>query len=280
MNFGMLLPPSAGRGRGRGGAPPVAVTAPRESVTAIFHVNKIVLVELPYMTPRSGPIRSFCQVRLLNEQNERLLVFRPNMNNSWTNIHLQSTAAAPRLTAQPDEMARKLCNVLTQCPDVSNVILKNEAGETLTMEQAIELPYQNLEDNAVNQAVEEEVPDVSVTQLAQLVRDVFERVVENEQAVERKLVQVKTELTAQLTYIIDVLDKNVRQSQRDEVARIQERSQEAQQVTPSWVGRATPSSSPPRANEASSSSPANEAPSATTPATSKAGGPRRKQRVA
>ena len=106
MNFFQTLggTPTGGRGFGGGrgggvGTPTPAFT--REEVRAIFYPSRVVTLMMPYQTPRAANIRAFCAARLLNENNQRLFIFRSNVpqNMFWTNVALASTPANPVLTA-------------------------------------------------------------------------------------------------------------------------------------------------------------------------------------
>ena len=57
---------------------------------------------------RAAAIRAFVAARVLNEQNQRLFLFRRDTNNSWTTIAPDSSPSAPKLTADPAEVARVL----------------------------------------------------------------------------------------------------------------------------------------------------------------------------
>ena len=117
-----------------GARPTVALTSPRENVTAVFQLSQIVILRVPYGTPRSGAIRAFIAARLLNENNQRLFIFRRDTGNSWTTIALDATPSEPKLTAPPAEIARKLTTILTTCADVGTVTLFDESNNVLTAE--------------------------------------------------------------------------------------------------------------------------------------------------
>ena len=54
-----------------------------------MNASQILKVIVPHLTPRAKNIRQFIHAFLLNERNERILVFRPasgNMEPTWTTV--------------------------------------------------------------------------------------------------------------------------------------------------------------------------------------------------
>ena len=82
---------------------------------------------------------------LLNERNERMFVFRPasgQMEATWTTVALDSTATVPKLTIDPYNACDRLVNILgKQCPDVSMVMLSDQYGNVITLEQVRAIPF-------------------------------------------------------------------------------------------------------------------------------------------
>ena len=114
MNFGMASPASSQPRNAQAGAIAKLPTAP-ENISAVVHLNGIVVAVLPFGTPRAAAIRAFFAARMLNDQNQRLFVFRKETNNSWTTIALESTPANPQLTAPPHYVALKLETTAASC---------------------------------------------------------------------------------------------------------------------------------------------------------------------
>lgn len=197
----------AARGRGAGTA---ALPTPRENVSATVYRSRVVGVALPFQTPRAATIRSYMQSRLLNDQNQRLFVWRRETNNLWTNIALNSTPANPVLTAEPAECARKLTTVLTQCPDVLRVILLNEDGNEITAEDVSNMEFTPLDQQAVAQPAAGADDEITVAALAQLVRDVFSKVEEVAAAQKLDMVQLNEKVDTKVGYVIDVLEGTAR----------------------------------------------------------------------
>ena len=190
-----------------------ALPTPRENVSATFYGNRVVAMALPFQTPRAAPVRSFCSARLLNANNQRLFVWRRETNNMWTNIALNSTPANPVLTAEPDEIARKLTTILSQCPDVASVNLLNEAGNTITAEDVSNMEFTPLEESATADAAGSTASDQdTVSSLAQLMRDVYSKCEDVAIAQKRDIVQFKEEVNMKLNYIIDVIEGKAREN--------------------------------------------------------------------
>ena len=217
MNFFQTLggTPTGGRGFGGGrgggvGTPTPAFT--REEVRAIFYPSRVVTLMMPYQTPRAANIRAFCAARLLNENNQRLFIFRSNVpqNMFWTNVALASTPANPVLTAEPSEIARKLSTILAGCPDVSGVVLQDENNAVLTAEQIDTMAFTPLEESAAAAPEPAANADISVAELAQLMRDVYSKVEEVSADNKRDIVQLKSMVDGKLGYIIDVLEGKAR----------------------------------------------------------------------
>ena len=209
---------------GRPNAPPAQVS-PREAVSAMFHLSRVVVLNIPFQTPRAAAIRQFVTSRLLNNDNQRLFIFRSSTGNTWTTVALTSTSDNPQLTAQPDEVARKVSTILPQSPDVSTVTLLNEAGQQITAEDVNNLAFVELADQAVVpvETAGNANQEITVAQLHQLSRDVYTKVEEVAQDVKRDFLELNTKLDAKLGYIIDVLEGNERSvdpSSRRHVRRI------------------------------------------------------------
>ena len=213
MNFFQAATGVGGRGnggRGVGAAP--ALTTPREAVPATFHKSRVVVLHVPFQTPRASAIRQFVAARLLNENNQRLFVFRTATGNTWTNISLASTPTNPALTAEPAEIARKLTTILTTCTDVSTVTLHNEEGAVITAEQVSNMTFDDLQDQAAAAPTDGNTQaDVTVAQLHQVVRDTYSKIEEIGMAHSRALVQLDEKIDRKMNYIIDVLEKTVRE---------------------------------------------------------------------
>ena len=82
INFGMT---TAG-GRASAATPPRAgvqpLASPKENVVLVINTSTgICIAKIPYGTPKSGPIRAYLSARMLNDNNERLFVFRRETMN-------------------------------------------------------------------------------------------------------------------------------------------------------------------------------------------------------
>ena len=82
INFGMT---TAG-GRASAATPPRAgvqpLASPKENVVLVINTSTgICIAKIPYGTPKAGPIRAYLSARMLNDNNERLFVFRRETMN-------------------------------------------------------------------------------------------------------------------------------------------------------------------------------------------------------
>ena len=201
--------------------PPRAVASPPENVTADFAMTQVVTLGQPYNTPKAANIRAFCAARLLNNDNQRLFLFRKETGNTWTNIALDSTPSVPKLTAPPAEIARKLSTILVSCPDVNQVIMRGPDGERVTAEDVSNMQFTPLEEQAVAPPVEEvAAPPADTNAMMRQIKDVDTKVddlafmlkadmVELKASLDAKFDWVVKELDRKLTHIIDVLYKTV-----------------------------------------------------------------------
>ena len=99
---------------------------PKEPVDAIAYKNQVVQLKIPFQTPRASEIRTFMHTHLLNDETQqRLFVFRKG--NGWTNIHLEASAANPKITWLPHAILHKVF-LLEKCEAVSRLTVKKGAG--------------------------------------------------------------------------------------------------------------------------------------------------------
>jgi len=210
MDFSFLgrgnnAPPQRGFG-GRGGGQPRASTPP-EVVNVVVTLCQIVKVDIPYMTPRSTTIRAYCASFLLDENNRRLLFFRKE--TGWTNVSLDATPAQPLLTMEPAKLCREIEAKFANCPDVQKVVFKTEDGMVVTCDQIDNLPFRPL----VGTAEVPEEPEVTGTEIHQLVRDAINKVEEESASLHRQIVNSKVKVLEELSitdsklaYITSALD--------------------------------------------------------------------------
>lgn len=177
MDFAFLGNTSNGSNGGRGfggrtGGPPPPRTPP-EMVYVTVKLSQVVVVDLPYQTPRATAIRNYCASFLLDSNNRRLIYFR--RENGWTNIALDATPMEPKLTMEPAALCRLLDAKLTQCPDVQRVEFKSESGEVVTLDQIDVLPFMPLV------GVSPPAPEVEVSgvEIHALVREAINKIEES-----------------------------------------------------------------------------------------------------
>ena len=122
-----------------------APRTPRENVHVIVYISQILKVLVPHNTARAKAIRDFIAAFMLNDRNERFLVFRPAtsvMEPTWTTVALDSTAMNPKLTIDPISGCDKLVNILGgSCPDVGAVTMADQNGNVLTLDQVRAMPF-------------------------------------------------------------------------------------------------------------------------------------------
>ena len=200
--------------------PPRALASPPENVTADFALTQVVTLGQPYNTPKAANIRAFVAARLLNNDNQRLFLFRKETGNTWTNIALDSTPAAPKLTAPPAEIGRKLETILASCPDVNQVIMRGPDGQSVSAEDVSNIQFTPLDEQAVSEPAAEVVTPSDNNALMRQMKEMDTKVddlafmlkadhVEFKAALESKLDHVIAEVDRKLTHIVDVLNDTV-----------------------------------------------------------------------
>ena len=181
---------------GRASSMQPRTSTPPEVVNVVVSLTQIVKVDIPYMTPRSTTIRAYCASFLLDENNRRLLFFRKE--TGWTNVSLEATPAQPLLTMEPAKLCRAIEAKLAACPDVQKVVFKTEDGTVVTCDEIDNLPFTPL----VGTAEVPEEPEVTGTEIHQLVRDAINKVEEESASLHRMIVQSKVKVLEE-TSIID-----------------------------------------------------------------------------
>ena len=240
-------------GAARNVAPPRAtVTSPPEEVSAEFSLEQVVTLNIPFGTAHAAGIRNVVSSRLLNEKNARVFVFR-SQPVSWSNIALDSTATAPKITCPPAEIASKLMTILGACASVSKVVLFGPGKVVMTPDEIAQLPFHSLEELAVPASavvVPNHLP-ADANCFVREIKDLEDKFEKHFCMVKTDLVQLKTSMEEKLSYIIDLLEGQPRQN--DQASRAQLRD-------PALVVYRDDSGTPvfySRTEEAGSSSPEN-----------------------
>lgn len=110
-------------------------TAPPEPVIIVVDKSQVVTAIIPFGTKHAAAIRSHMHGNILID-GQKCFIYR-NMNG-WTNIGLESTATAPRLTFDPITVLKKAVPEFDACPFVSTVTIKWTDGTTINGYDAID----------------------------------------------------------------------------------------------------------------------------------------------
>ena len=129
-------------------------TSPPEKVGIMVGRNQIVTLAIPFQTPRAKEIREAVHLKVLNEDGQRIFYFN-DKDQSWSNVHLRSTASEPLLSAPPVFAIEKAHSVLSQTAAVASVTIVDEHEQPLTMEQACAMDFLPLEELAADEGDEE-----------------------------------------------------------------------------------------------------------------------------
>lgn len=123
------------------------VTGKPESVTIVVSPDQIVLLIIPYGTPRAPLIRELVTTKMLDSNNLRMFWFHGE-DKTWSNVALTSTEQEPVLAAPPIEAVEKAHSVLSRSPHVSSVSIVDENKQPLTLAQVKDLEFTPLEESA------------------------------------------------------------------------------------------------------------------------------------
>lgn len=207
-----VSPANRGGGAGGGQANANLASAPLERIVAIISEKGIVGVQVPFQTPRAQSVRQFIHARLLNESNQKMFIWRRDMNNMWTNVSLNSTPESPQLTAPPMTCVTALTTILPTCPDVSEVQLYDESNNRLTYEDVQSMVFQDPSSSAIVPAATNlpPLPPVSAETVAEKLNQVANKLDELAIVTKTDMVQFQTNVEKKLEFILDVLGGNPR----------------------------------------------------------------------
>lgn len=127
-----------------------------EPVELIADTNQIVTAVVPFNTPAAPAIRAAMHNQILTPENTKCFIFRPT--NGWTNIALDSTGEAPKLTSEPKYLLKVAWRSFQDCQAVSNVTMRLRDG---TPFQFDDIDMLHFEDLSVFAAVPVAMPDTS-----------------------------------------------------------------------------------------------------------------------
>ena len=97
-----------------------------EPVTLIADKNQVITAIIPFNTPMAASIRQHMHTTVLND-GQKIFIYRSV--NGWTNIALDSSEAAPKLTCDPVTTLIKAWTEFNKCPQVSNITIKWKGSE-------------------------------------------------------------------------------------------------------------------------------------------------------
>ena len=178
-----------------------------EPVTIEVEKNQVVSATLPYGTPLAAPIRQHMHANVTVDS-QRLFIYRSV--NGWTNIALDSTDSAPKLTGDPITVVTTAYREFNACPHVSTVNLKWKGTDTLLSFDAIA----GMESQFV--PLPENTSDDSAAGGSKTDAEVLYDFAEDNQ---RKMVEMGTdvdECKTKLTYLVQAIDKIFKKLDQDE----------------------------------------------------------------
>ena len=92
-----------------------------EAVVLIADKSQVITAIIPFNTPNAATIRQHMHANVL-EDGQKIFIYRSM--NGWTNISLEATEAAPKLTCDPITTPKTAWREFNKCAAVSTVTIK------------------------------------------------------------------------------------------------------------------------------------------------------------
>ena len=173
-------------------------TGPPKPVTIIAEANQVITAIIPFNTKRAAEIRQHMHSHI-TENGQRVFIYRSV--NGWTNISLESTESAPKLTCDPITTLKMCWREFTNCPAVSTVTIKWKGSDDALGYDDIDGMQAQFEDLP---AESEAAQDGSASKTdAEILYDHIDALSKNVD----KLYDLVSDNETKLTHIIEVVEK-------------------------------------------------------------------------
>jgi hypothetical protein len=100
-----------------------------EPVILVAEKNSVITGIIPYGTKQANNIRSWMHANVVTTDGARIFIYRSI--NGWTNISLESTESAPKLTCDPVTTLITAWREFNKCPAVGTLQIKWKGSDTV-----------------------------------------------------------------------------------------------------------------------------------------------------
>jgi hypothetical protein len=115
-----------------------------EPVMLVAHTSQVITLEIPFNTPAASSIRSYMHTHCVTDEPPVKKLFIYRSNNGWTNIGLDSTEEAPKLTADVNYTLKTAWRTFNECPHVSTFTMRKEDGKEFVYDDIDSLTFDPL----------------------------------------------------------------------------------------------------------------------------------------
>ena len=115
-----------------------------EPVVLVANTNQVITLEIPFNTPAALSIRTYMHTHCVTDELPVKKLFIYRSNNGWTNIGLDSTEEAPKLTADVHYTLKTAWRTFTECPYVSTLTMRKEDGTEFVCDDIDSLTFEPL----------------------------------------------------------------------------------------------------------------------------------------
>ena len=170
-----------------------------EPVTLVANKNQVITAIIPFNTKQAANIRQHMHANVTHD-GQRIFLYRAQ--NGWTNISLESTESAPKLTCDPTQTLIIAWKAFNECPLVNPLQIKWEGSDQVLGYDDIATMETQFE--ALPDATEDTVQAGSSKTDAEVLYDM---ITDTNKTI--GLLQDKLEgFDAKLAHIVDLVEKN------------------------------------------------------------------------
>ena len=108
---------------------------PPEDVTLVIDKSQVITAIIPFQTKQAAAIRTHMHQNILDNGGK---IFLYRSVNGWTNIALDSTESAPKLTSDPITTLKTALREFNACTAVDQVIMKWKVTDKVVAEEELD----------------------------------------------------------------------------------------------------------------------------------------------
>ena len=151
-------------------------TVTPEDVTIVIDKCQVITALVPFQTKQASAIRTHMHQNIL-DNGQKIFIYRSI--NGWTNIALDSTESAPKLTCDPITTLKIAHKEFNACTAVGNVYMKWKGTEDLLPYEAIDGMEGHFDPLPEDQVVESTVAEKTDAEMLADTLDTIERKVDS-----------------------------------------------------------------------------------------------------